>query len=55
MAGKTILHYIILEQIGQARLHFSFVGQSRPNDAKALLDKLALRSSLIITEVHNDW
>jgi hypothetical protein len=27
MIGKTILHYNIVEKLGEARLHFGFVGQ----------------------------
>jgi len=65
MIGKVILHYKILEKLGEARLHFCFVGQGGSNYAIALLDRLALRpilrsfgeggSPLFITEVHNDW
>ena len=44
MIGKTILHYKILEKLGEAQLHFSFVGHSG----------LSLRSPLNKTEVQND-
>ncbi len=30
MIGETILHYKILEKLGEARLHFRFVGQGGP-------------------------
>ena len=43
MIGKTILHYKILEKLGEARLQHGSVGQSGPNYAKALLDRPVLR------------
>jgi len=44
MVSKTILHYHIIENVGEARLYFGSVGQGG----------LALRDPLIITEAHND-